>query len=291
MTDPTNKVAEQTDWRVDQRESRRGYQHHDTVKKWAAILNFIVLYQNRHGFAPMNHVIGKETNLSVGQVQYHMGKMHEQCLIHDHGNTHPRMIDLLASGKLLTGQVKREDVSPSEAAEYETLVATSEGEEPIVEAAKEDKKMPSKSIPLHEAMPSIAEYIDGYIKDFGEPPTGVAVAKHMGQSEAATARVIMKMVALGYIDKPKRSQKNWLTGLGRAKLLNRGGVGTQMPVEPKAPEKPTETRDSGRVVRSPRAHDRAPMRPPRAATKADLSDVETLDLIVELNSRGYRINL
>jgi hypothetical protein len=173
-----------------------------------------------------------------------------------------------------------------------------------------------------------AQALTDYYDEHGEAPLLKDIAHRLGYAGRHTAglsRITNEMVQRGWLHHKDNCQRDWvLTGLGRAVLFGeplRDHVHTDMPVRPQptrvfepapqpevkmevrradVPAKPVASRGWGEPERSPVMRVYAPKpepeRPamreyePVAKAVADLSDVDSVDLVLELTARGFRVS-
>lgn len=296
-------------WRVTQREAQKGYEHADTIEKWGDIIAAVMDFQNRwEGHSPSNQCIAKMTNLSPGQVGYHLKRMEERGLIADDGQW-PRHITIYAA-KVQNVQEKlplQTEWPIKEEVKTVTTTRAKAHRQNFLDRAKE-----------------FAQHLQDSYDQTGQAPYLGEVAVKMGyrvegQRESGKrggtgglSRVVQQMVERGWLyHKPKHQRDMRLTGLGRAILfgVNDEEVHTDMPVRPpqvaQQPEPapvPMATAFPARVevrraepvpapidYRAPVAQPTAPPAPV-PVTPPDLKGVDTVDLLLELQSRGLKVS-
>jgi hypothetical protein len=306
VTKPISEQLEALNWRTTQREQQRGYEHMDTVDKWAEIIGAIMHFQNTmNGVSPSNQYIAKETGLSGGQVGYHLKRMQERGLIYDDGQW-PRHIQIIAAKVQTQPALDLQDNRPK----------MGKTEVKAVESSQIGGKTRKQRQGFMDNAKRFAEILVDHWDKYGEAPYMTDIAIKMGYGDGgnrragtgALSRVANEMVRRGWLHHERKHQRDMvLTGAGRAALFNevRGELHTDMPVHT---TKPNPMATAFPALRPPemtirRAEPPIPMRvaepvptPPidyRAKTappeQLDLSKVDTVDLLLELQDRGLKV--
>jgi hypothetical protein len=279
---------ERETWRTTQRENRRNYEQQGTAGKWGAILSAIINHQNKnHGLSPPNHIISRDSGLSPGQVQYHLAEMEDRGLITDMKGW-PRRIVVKDMAKVASLSIA--EPRPMQKIEEARVTNT------IKSRGKSAYAYKSFMVRAKEAAQAIMDHHDR----FGMAPSTTDIRDALGyHSTAASSRVVNKMVELGWVShKPRHHHDIVLTGLGRALLFGevREDVPTNTPVHATNTSRPV-TAGRPTPLAAPQISMTtmpflAPMAEPtpKAAGPVDLSNLDTVDLLLELQSRGLKVS-
>lgn len=295
-------------WRTTQREQQKGYEHAATIEKWADIIAAIMDFQNKwEGHSPSNHAIAKAVTLSPGQVDYHLKRMQERGLIYDDGSW-PRNITIYAAKVQDQQQALALSEAPKQEAKQEEAVAVES--QNIGGKSKLDRKN------FLDRAREFAQHLTDHYDRHGRAPLLKDVAKLMGYSQGGLSKsgarrsttgglshVVTEMTRRGWLHHtPKRQRDMVLTGLGRAVLFGEvkddlhtdmlvRPVPTVQPVQPVIQALPqVEVRRASQAFAQPAPQPvTAPIATPIAQT-VDLSTVDTVDLLLELQSRGLKVS-
>lgn len=193
-------------------------------------------------------------------------------------------------------------------------VETKEG---VMVAKKTDRVEIFKRRPMFERAKQIARLIDEHNKRYDYPPSGMWLRHKIAEEQGITDRPapsnllsqpIKKMVEEGWLDHEYNCHADFrLTALGRATLLHEGAVKPEA-VKPE----PQIEQPRNRPETAPTAHPaiekppvvtirgyrpEQPARPPEPQKEwtetyvaiPDLSKIDSLDLAMELQKRGWRV--
>jgi hypothetical protein len=288
----------------------------DTVDKWADIIGVVLHFQNTmNGVSPSNVYIAKQTGMSGGQVGYHLKRMQERGLVEDDGEW-PRHIKVLASK--VQSQPKL-DLNPNPQVFGKTEVKTVESTDIGAGTGKRQYNRIAARRSFLDRAREFAEILMDHYDKHGEAPYLKDVAAQMGyapRSKGSTkggsttgglSRVVQEMTRRGWLHhRPGHQRDMVLTGLGRAVLFGVDEeVHTDMPVQPQqrkvSPMATAFPNPNQPDVTIRRAEPPIPMRAPEAPVSVapptftatghpDLSNVDTVDLLLELQSRGLKVS-
>lgn len=291
-------------WRTTQRESKDDYEQRATAGKWGSIASAVINYQNKHnGASPTDLMISKDSGLTPDQVRYHLREMEKAGLIKDVKGW-PRHI--LVSDVTKVQRITQLDI-PAQRKVEEAKVEHSHNLRYDAAGRKVSKKKPFM-VRAREIAQAVIDHYDQY----GQAPSHSWVKDRVYGPDAGggtMSSVVKKMVQLGWLYHTSRRHRDLaVTGLGRAALFGQIGeqLHTDTPVNPvgdrpRATAKPSgyvsitapdfEMRPvpSQRPVRDVRPTIPRPVRVAAPQGNPDLSNVEDMDLVLELNNRGFRV--
>lgn len=310
-------------WRTTQREQDSGYEQMATPPKWGAILTAIMQFQNEHeGRSPSNPLIAQAAGLSVGQVQYHLVEMAKRGLVHDKEGW-PRRLIVTASAKVAAQQEPAPEPKAPKQEEVKVMHSAD-----FTKAGEPRKKRERFMVMAKKFAEALTDHYDKYgeapmLKDIG-PALGYSKDKPVGAS-----RLVKEMVARGWLfHKPNCHADFVLTGLGRAVLFNeplREDVHTDMIVRSQINPRATDLSYADRMAMmrsspmedtkpSPEKEPEPPQKQPEARREPsplarimepkpqpgvpgpeemrgiNLAKVDSVDLVLELQARGFRVS-
>lgn len=306
--EPNKQAAswlERENWRTTQRENRRQYEQQSTAGKWGSILSAIIAHQNKnHGISPPNHIISRDTGLSPGQVQYHIAEMEDRGLITDMKGW-PRRI------------VVKDIVKVAGLSIAETKPFTKPEEAKVVNMSDTKTRTDFSKTPFVERAKQVAEAVTDYHDRYGKAPGTKDIQTALGyKSSAGASRLVNRMADIGWLFHKRRNHHDLvLTALGRALLFGevREDVDTNTPVHgDRLPSQrgydsrvnPVHVREQPRATVVPelqpvhmevRRATPEPQSPPvvaeaSVAVSHNLSGVDTVDLLLELQARGLKVS-
>ena len=270
--------------------------------RWSDIIGCILKYQQEHGGkTPFVPVIAQHTGMSPGQVQFHLEQLKKRGFIIERG-TWPLRLSVVASAV----QAVKQEAAPAAPPEEEEVMATVTPPRPVREKRTGHKRRESFLVNAKRFAQVLTDYYDRH----GHAPLIKDIAEELGYSAAkpvGVSRVVKEMVERGWLHHKAGHHGDFvLTGIGRAVLFGeplREEVHTDMPVRPQSerriepdPHYPP-TQMVSPVVQAYRPKpEPEPERPamreyqPVAQTVANLSDIDSVDLVLELTARGFRVS-
>lgn len=292
-------------WHTSRREDAADYEQRQTPAKWAAILTAVINYQNKHhGVSPTDQMISKDTGLSPGQVQYHLKEMEKGGLLRD-SKGWPRIITVENVAKVQT-MTQIETLPKIERVKEAVAMDTSQLETNKPRKRGGARDMSNKKDFMTRAKMAAQAIIDHYdqygtaprmqwLRDkvYGPPAPGTV------RSGGGISTIIKKMTQLGWVYHQNKHHRDIaLTGLGRAALFGEveSQLHTDTRVNPSDVYRPSIPRPApvAPIAMEVRRAEPAPPPPPPVVIApqepSNLSGVETIDLVIELNRRGFKIN-
>lgn len=286
---------EPLDWRTTQRENRDHYEQRETAEKWGSILTAIINYQNKHnGQSPTDIILSKDTGLTVDQVRYHLRRMEQADLIKDIRGW-PRHI-VVANATKVQAMTQMEVAKPRKQEEANVVHSHQVHAEMLATPKRGETK------PFIVRAKEVAQAIIDHYDQFGHAPRMKWIKARVyktghGATGGGLSGVIKQMTELGWVYHKKGCRHDLaVTGLGRAALFGQvnNQLHTDTPINPMpsapqaAPEPPPEP-----VYRAPPPKPRPSIPRPvarPAVPEGNLANVPDVDLILELNSRGFRVS-
>jgi hypothetical protein len=296
-----SEQLERLEWRTTQRENSGDYEQRATPGKWGAIISTIIQFQNRYnGQSPGNPHISKETGLSTGQVQYHLAEMEKRGLVVDKPGW-PRRLVVQCSVKIAE-QEEKATVPP----------APTPVEAKVTNSDKVTNKFNRKRREsFMDRAKRFAQALTDYYDTHGEGPMIKELAPSLGYDPdrcGAVSRTVGEMVQRGWLFHRAGYQRDFmLTGLGRAALFGevREDLHTDVLVRPPkwrqpftTPARPftarpvnedTPEKDT-RPEQGPQPPDREVPVVEMRRTKPSFSDIDTVDLVLEVQARGFKVS-
>jgi general stress protein YciG len=304
-------------WWTTRRENPDDYQEHASVKKWASIAAAIINYQNRHGGqSPTDATIARDAGLTLPQVHYHMHEMEKAGLIAERRGfpRHIVMGDVAKVQRLTQLEIK----PPQKVKEAKVVHTTNNSvRKPFMDRARLVAQAVMDHYDQHGEAPRsswVAEQVFGHTRRTG--------------SLTRVVREMVELGWLYHKNGCHRDMA--LTGAGRAALFGQinDTLHTDTPVSPT--EKKMTAAEAGSLGGQARARNLPPERLseigrlggqrkaamyseqpameirraqpgiPRPVPEAETYAVkphpdavqlfEDIDLVLELNRRGYRVS-
>lgn len=271
----------------------------EEAASWTKIAGAIIHYQNSHrGLSPTDEMIAIESGMGRDAVRFCLKKMERLGLLTD-SKQWPRVIKInrdLAIDKIMGVIDPKQEVINGVAT---SQVETKKKEEKM-ERRTETKKAGGvvKRLDFFTRARQVAHAIDEML-DRGEAPYGMAIREKVGIHSSGLSRIVRGMVEEGWLEHKRGYHHDYkLTNLGRVSLLHdpEGKKDNEVPSIPLPVQKPPEPRvEYPTPPRPPVVTIRgyAPERPPRPPSGhfevPDLTGVDSMDLAIELQRRGFRV--
>lgn len=291
-----SRMLEPLSWRTTQREQEIGYEHRATAGKWALILSAIIRYQNRYdGSSPSNSYLCENTGLSFGEVRYHMGEMEGRGLLAD-DRAYPRHIQILDGAKR----------SPLAA-----RTAVTEEDDKVKKAIVKDSATQDKAkangrktrTTFIDGARALAQAMIDITNETGQKPGPLQLAERCGyRYSGAVSYIVGKMLKLGWVSHRKYQHNDMtVTPKGLAALFSKENEEPEAPVASMTTPPPKmevqepmffvtdeEKRKMYEGNDVPWSVDPGTTLSP--SVNNGLAGANDLDLVLELNSRGYKVS-